>query len=219
MNKPVVFFGVSDLAKMLYTLSQNMQDLNVVAFMADDDYCFDTEFCGLPVWKSSMINSDMTEKYDFLLCVGYKNMRNRKMIFDKLLERGCRFINFIFPTVTILPAVQMGVNNIFLSNVTIENNVEIGSNNIFWSQSLVGHNAIIENHNFIGAKSLVGGNCTMGSLCFFGTLACTINDLTINDETFLIAGSVLFKNSKKYGKYFGNPAKVIDFHEENGICI
>jgi sugar O-acyltransferase (sialic acid O-acetyltransferase NeuD family) len=219
MNKPVILFGVSDLAKMLYTLSQNMEDLNVVAFMADDEYCSDTEFCGLPVWKSSTIDSEMTKKYDFLLCIGYKNMRNRKIIFDKLQEKGCNFINFIYPTAIILPGVQMGVNNIFLSNAKIENNVHIGDNNIFWSQSLICHDGIIGNHNFFAPRTTFAGNCEIGNLCFFGLTSFAINNLKISDETCLVALSGLFKNTEKSTRYNGNPAKKIDSHEKKGICI
>jgi sugar O-acyltransferase (sialic acid O-acetyltransferase NeuD family) len=219
MNKPVILFGISDLAKILYILSQNMDDVNVIAFMADDEYYSDTEFCGLPVWKSSTINAEMTEKYDFLLCVGYKNMRSRKIIFDKLQKKGCRFINFIYPTVTVLPEVKMGENNIFLSNVMIENNVEIGNNNIFWSQALICHNGTIGNHNFFAPRTAFAGNCVIGDLCFFGVTSFAINNLKISDETYLIAGSGLFKDTEKHTRYGGNPAKKIDMHVEKGICI
>jgi len=219
MNKPVIFFGVSDFAKMLYIWSKDMKDLNVVAFMADDKYCFDSEFYGLPVWKSSILNSEIIEQYDFLICVGYKNMRNRKLIYDKLSEQGCHFINFIYPDVTILPEVQMGVNNIVLSNVVIENNAQIRNNNIFWSQTGIGHNVQIGNHNFFAANTTLAGNCVIGDLCFLGVAAFTINNLTIRDETFLVAGSGLFTNTKKSAKYWGNPAKKIATHETTGIII
>ena len=72
MNKPVIFFGTSSFAKMLYTLAKDIDNINVVAFMADDEYCLSPEFCGLPVWKSSLLNSKMIKEYDFLICVGYK---------------------------------------------------------------------------------------------------------------------------------------------------
>lgn len=219
MNKPVVLFGVSDLAKMLYVLSKDMDNLNIVAFMADDEYCSASEFNGLPVWRSSTIDSKMIEKYDFLICVGYKNMRSRQTIYDKLLKRGCQFINFIYPTVTILPEVKMGTNNILLSNVTIENNVQIGNNNIFWTQSLICHNAIIGNHNFFAPRTTFAGNCEIESLCFFGVSSFAINNLKINNETYLIAGSGLFNNTEKSTRYRGNPAKKIDTHEDKGICI
>jgi sugar O-acyltransferase (sialic acid O-acetyltransferase NeuD family) len=219
MNKPVIFFGTSDLAKMLYILSKDMDDINVIAFMVDDEYCFDTEFCGLPVWETSTIDSNMIEQYDFLICVGYKNMRSRQTIYDKLSKIGCQFINFIYPTVTILPEVQMGTNNIFLSNVTIENNVQIGNNNIFWSQTLICHNGIIGNHNFFAPRTTFAGNCVIGDLCFFGVNTFAIDHLKICDETYVIAGGGLFSDTEKSTRYRGNPAKKIDTHEDNGICI
>lgn len=219
MNKPVIFFGVGDFAKMLYVQSKDIKHLNVVAFMADDEYCLHTEFCGLPIWKSSTIDSKMVEQYDFLICVGYKKMRNRQIIYDKLLKQGCQFINFIHPTVTILPEVQMGTNNIFLSNVTVENNAQIGNNNIFWSQTIVGHNIWIGNHNFFAANVTLAGNCVIGNLCFLGVSAFTLNGLTIEDETYLVAGSGLFTNTKKAAKYWGNPARSVESHETTGIII
>jgi len=201
MSKPVIFFGISVFAKMLYIISKDMSNLNVVAFMADDEYCSDAEFCGLPIWKSSIIDSKMVEQYDFLICVGYKNMRSRQAIHNKLLERGCRFINFIHPTVTILPEVQMGTNNILLSNVTIENSTKIGNNNVFWTRTIVCHNALIGDHNFFAPNVTLAGNCVIGNLCFFGVATFIINNLTIKDETYLVAGSGLFINTKESAKY------------------
>jgi UDP-N-acetylbacillosamine N-acetyltransferase len=219
MNKSVVFWGISDLAKMLFIQSKDMDNLNIAAFMADDEYCLDKEFCGLPVWKYSLLNSKMTDEYDFLICVGYKNMRSRRDIFNRLKEQGCQFINFIYPTVTILPEVRIGINNIFLTNVTIENNANIGDNNIFWSHTLVGHNDVIGSHNFFSARTTFAGNCIIGDLCFFGVNTFTINDLEINDETYLIAGGGLFSNTEKSTRYIGNPARKIDTHKDKGICI
>ena len=46
-----------------------------------------------------------------------------------------------------------------------------------------------------------------------------INDLEIEDETYLVAGSFLFNNTNEHTKYFGNPARKIAEHKENGIEI
>jgi acetyltransferase-like isoleucine patch superfamily enzyme len=47
----------------------------------------------------------------------------------------------------------------------------------------------------------------------------TIDGLTIEDETYLVAGSGLFKNTEKSTKYRGNPAIKIGSHETEGIKI
>jgi sugar O-acyltransferase (sialic acid O-acetyltransferase NeuD family) len=220
MNKPVIIFGIGPFAEMIYTMSEAMPDFRIEAFMADDDYCKEDTFCELPLKKYSELDETMTEKYDFLLCIGYKKMRSRKIVFDKLMQKGCRFTNFIYPTVNILPKVTLGINNIILSDVTIESNAKIGDNNIFWTKTVVGHNDTIGSHNFFAANVTLAGNLTLGDLCFFGVAVFTIDGLTIRDETYLVAGSGLFTNTKKCTRYWGyNMAKKISTHEEKGIEI
>jgi sugar O-acyltransferase (sialic acid O-acetyltransferase NeuD family) len=219
MSKFIVFFGISDFAKTLYLLSREMDNINVVAFMADDEYCTETSFCGLPVWKYSTLNSSMIEQYNFLICVGYKNMRNRQLIFERLQQRNCQFINLIHRSATILPSVKMGVNNIIFPNVTIETNVHIGNNNVFGTQSVVAHDNEIGDHNFFAPRTTLAGFNTVEDLCFFGVASFAINNLKIKDETFLIAGSGLFTDTKKHGRYWGNPAKMVSLHKETGIII
>ncbi len=217
--KPVIVFGISNFAKMLYIISKSINNVQVEAFLVDDEYYTDNEFCGLPVWRFSDLNHNMIETYDFLICVGYKKMRSRKIIFDKLSEKGCNFINFIHPSVTILPEVNIGKNNILLANVTIENNVNIGDNNVFWSQSLIAHDSIVCNHNFFAPRTVIAGHCVIGNLCFFGVNSFIVDNIKVSDETYLIAGSGLFKNTELYTRYGGNPARKIDSHEKTGICI
>ena len=93
------------------------------------------------------------------------------------------------------------------------------NNNVIWSQTLVGHDAVIRNHNYISAKVLVGGNCEVKDLSFLGNATAMINDLVLETETYLIAGSFLFNNTLKSCKYIGNPARKVGEHLEEGIKI
>ena len=219
MSKPFIFFGINDWVKGLYEVSKSMDDMNVAVFMVDDEYYNKSEFCGLPVWKYSSLNAEMTEKYSFLMCVGYRNMRRRQAIYDRLVKNGCRFVNYIHPTATILPDVQIGVNNIILVDVIFEYNAYIGSNNVFCSQTLISHDTIIGDHNFFSGRTALAGHCEVGDLCYFGFSSFSVGDLRIKNETYLVAGSGLFVNTKESKRYMGNPASVVGSHEENGICI
>ena len=219
MIKPVIFFGVNDWIKGLYILSKHMDNIDVAGFMVDDEYYTKSEFCGLPVLRYSSLNAKMIDENDFLLCVGYRIMRNRQVIYDRLTEQGCRFINFIHPAATILPDNNIGNNNIILANVTIENNVRIGNNNTFCSQTLISHDTKITDHNFFSGRSALAGHCEVGNLCFFGFSSFTVGDLKISNETYLVSGSGLFVNSKESTRYMGNPACGVGSHKENGICI
>jgi sugar O-acyltransferase (sialic acid O-acetyltransferase NeuD family) len=217
--KNIIFFSIGSFAETLFLMSKDISDVNVVAFMADDEYCKEDTLCGLPIWKYSMLDSSMIKQYEFLVCIGYKTMRNRQIIFEKLEQRGCKFINLIHPSAVILPEVKMGVNNIIFPGVIIEMDANIGNNNIFWTQSIVGHNNEIGNHNFFAAKTTLAGFNTIEDLCFFGVATFAINNLKIKNETFLVAGSGLFRDTEKHGQYWGNPAKKVSSHETRGIII
>jgi len=218
----IIIFGLGPLSKTVYELAKhNHATQKICGFAADDEYCKDELFCGLKIFKlSELLHNNAFSQYKFILCIGYKSMRNRKLLFEKLSGYNFEFTNIIHPSVTIVGPLNIGVNNIIFPNVTVENNVTLGDNNIIWSQTLIGHDAVINNHNYIAAKVLFGGNCTMHDMCFIGNAVFMINDLEIKDETYIIAGSGLFNTTFEEGlKYYGNPAKRVGNHKETGIII
>lgn len=220
MSKNIIVFGIGNLSKVIYEYSLEMSDFNIEAFMVDDEYYNDEIFCSLPVLKSSMLNDELFVKsHSFLLCVGYKKMRNRKILFNKLLDKNCDLVNFIHPNSYICKTAIMGVNNIIFPGVVIENSVKIGDNNLFWSQTLIAHDVFMSSHNYIAAQVLIAGDSHIGNLCFFGNKSFLINSLNVADETYLVAGSGLFKNSLPSCMYWKNPAIMMGKHEENGIEI
>lgn len=208
-------FGTGPLAKNVRQMINQIGENNVISYVVDDDYFSESVFDGLKVEKLSNIDNTIP----LIICVGYKNMRKRIFVFEKLKNIGFQFINIIHPSVVIGENIEMGVNNIIFPNTCIENNVTIGNNNIIWSQTLIGHDAKIGNHNYLSARVLLGGNCILQDGCFLGNQVATINDLNIANETYLLAGCFLFQNTKPSNKYLGYPAKQIGEHLEEGINI
>jgi UDP-N-acetylbacillosamine N-acetyltransferase len=215
MNKKILIFGIGPLARTVYHLIQEINDIDVVGFIVDDEYHKEDYFLNLPLYKLSLVSKET----EIIICIGYKSIRRRKNKFEELKVKGFNFVNIIHPSATISQSATIGENNIIFPQVCIEPNVKIENNNIIWSQSLVGHDAKIGSHNYISAKVLVGGNSSLKNACFLGNSTSMINDLEIEDETYLVAGSFLFNNTKEHTKYFGNPARKIAEHKEEGIEI
>ncbi len=217
----VIIFGLGPLSKTVFEVAKNSNNIEIVGFAADDEYCKEDMFCELKIFKlSELLYNNNFENFKFVLCIGYKSMRNRKLLFDKLKYFGFKFTNIIHSSVIIVKPFKIGENNIIFPGVVIENNAEIGNNNIIWSQTLIGHDAAIQNHNYIAAKVLFGGNCIMKDLCFLGNAVFMINDLLISNESYIIAGSGLFNNIETESlKYIGNPARKIGNHSNTGIII
>ncbi len=214
----VVIYGIGPFAKLLHYYLTNDSDYEVVAFCADEAYIKEKEFCGLPVVAFEEIeNIYSPEKYKMLVAVGYSKMRNRKIMFEKAKAKNYVLVNYIHSSV-INHELKLGENNIILAGCVIEPNVEIENNNVIWSMTLLGHDCKIENHNYISAQCLIAGDTKIKNLCFIGNGTTMINRVVIENETYLVAGTNLRKNTKEYGMYMGNPAKFLKLNS-SGIVI
>ncbi|TWI53576.1 sugar O-acyltransferase (sialic acid O-acetyltransferase NeuD family) [Pseudomonas duriflava] len=217
----IIIFGASDFAQLMYYYLKFESDSNnhLVGFCVHGEFLKEKEFCGIPVYPFEDIEKKFpTDKHNFLVAVGYSNMRYRKKVFDEVKKKGYRMINYIHPSVRIRN-VSIGENNIFLEGVIIEPFVNMGDNNTIWSKSLLCHNLKMGSHNYVAPGCIVGAGCDMGDLCFFGSSVATVNSIDIKDETYLVAGSVLLKSSMAHSMYRGNPAVLTRTHEEFGIKI
>jgi UDP-N-acetylbacillosamine N-acetyltransferase len=215
-KKKILIFGIGPFSKTVASLCKDIESIEVIGFFIDDEYFNFDEFMGLPVFKYSEVNPNESE---IISCVGYKSMRKRKSIFERLSNDGFKFANIIHQSATICSGFNLGKNNIIFPNVCIEPNVELGNNNIIWSKTLLGHDCKIQNHCYIAADVLVGGNSLIKENSFLGNSTSMINDIIIEEETYLVAGSFLYNSTEKYNKYFGIPARKISSHLENGIEI
>lgn len=214
----IIIYGTGSLAKQLYYFLKYDSQYNVVAFCVDKEYLDCLEFCNLPVVTFENIESIYPSyQYEMLITVGYRKMRNRKIIFENVKAKGYELINYIHSSV-INHNLILGENNIIYPGCVIEPGVTIGDNNIIWSMSLLSHDVKIGSHNYIAAKCLIGGNCIMDDLCFIGNGTIFVDGLVISKESQIIAGIVVLRKTKESGVYLGNPAKLFKINE-NGIEI
>ncbi len=215
MIEEIYLFGIGPLAETVYYIAEEIKTIEIKGFVIDDEYYDNELFLNKPVLKLSHVDKNIK----MISCIGYKNMRNRKKIYIRLKSIGIKFTNIIHPSVIMSKDISLGENNIILPQVCIEPKVIIGNNNVIWSQTLIGHNSIIENHNYLSAKVLFSGNTKMNELCFIGNGVSMIDNLLIMNESYVVAGSMLYRNTKPFSKYFGNPAKKIGNHEDEGVKI
>lgn len=216
---PVIIYGIGEFAQLLHYYITNESSYELVAFTADKEFIDKDTLCGLPVIELEEIDKIYPpEKYKMLVAVGYSNMRNRKILFDKAKKKEYQLINYIHPSVDVRN-MTIGENNIIFSGSIIEPFVTMGDNNVIWSMTLLGHHMSLGNHNYISAQCLLAGHASIKNLCFIGNGVNMIDSLTIENETYIVAGSNLRKNTLESAMYHGNPAKLLKYHKEHGIVI
>lgn len=220
MSNKLVIYGAGPLAELMHYHFVHETDYEVVAFCLDQPYITKSSLCGLPIVPFESISTTHPQtSHNMFVAIGYSSMRNRKLMFDKAKAKNYRLVNFISKTAGVRENLIIGENNLIQARVEIEPFANIGNNNIFWTGSILGHHFTIGDHNYIAGNCGFGGYCTMGNMCFMGNAAVTVNNVNIADETYMVSGTVIIRDTEPYAKYHGNPCKLVSRHQETGIII
>ncbi|MCK5889136.1 MAG: acetyltransferase [Methylococcales bacterium] len=220
MSKKIIIYGAGPLAELMHYHFTEESEYEVVAFCLDEAFITQATLCDLPIVPFETIETTHPEKeYDMFVAIGYSYMRNRKLMFDKAKVKNYTLVNFISPAAGIRDNLIIGENNLIQARVEIEPFAKIGNNNIFWTNSILGHHFTIGDHNYIAGSCGFGGYCTMGNCCFMGNAAVTANTVVIADETYMVAGAVILRDTEVASRYHGNPSKLISRHPDTGIII
>lgn len=117
-------------------------------------------------------------KLDVLYRKGIKNAINavgfidshkeRKMVFNKLIDIGFNLPNIIHRTAIIEPSVKLGSGNHILANSLIGSSSTIGDNSIINSGSVITHDVKIKNNVHITPGALIAGYVKISSNTIIG---------------------------------------------------
>ena len=214
--KDIIIYGIGPLAKLMNYYFTNDSQYNVIGFTVDKEYIKSNEYNGKPVVIfDEVANHYHPNDYLMFVAIGYNNMLNRALLYNKAKAKGYSLVNYISSNANISNDLIIGDNNVLMQGVTVEPFIKVGNNNIFWSNTLLGHDLKIGNHNYISACCLLGGNCTFGNKIFVCNSVSTINGLKIDDNSTLYPGAVIYKNVGIDTHWLGNPAKKIRTIKKN----
>ncbi|MEG1640736.1 MAG: hypothetical protein RR284_07420 [Ruthenibacterium sp.] len=79
--------------------------------------------------------------------------------------------------------------------------------------AIIAHNTIIGSKASIGAGTIICGHCNIGAEVYMAPGVFVRNRISIADKTFLGLGCVVTKSIKSEARFFGNPAKKLEFGE------
>ena len=216
----IIIYGNSDFAELMYYYFTTDSMYEVVGFCVDKTYIKNDKFLNIPLVPFEIVDEVFPpNEYKMFVAVGYKNMRLRKKLYKKTVDKGYDHVNYISSKAINDDSNIIGKNNAILHNVVLEPFCKIGNNNVINTNVIICHHAEIMNDCFIAAKTLVGGFTIIKNNCFLGFSSTILQKLVIEDETLVAASSVVNRNSFKYDFLAGTPAKSISQHEVNGIEI
>lgn len=187
LRKRVVIFGLGQIAQLAHFYLTQDSEMEVVGFVADDQYLNSESFCGLPVVSSSMacVNFPPTE-FSMFVAVSYTRMNLlRRSKCEWARACGYQLVSYVSSRATTFDDLSYGENCLILENNTIQPFVTLGDNVFLWSGNHIGHHSVLEDNVFVSSHCVVSGNCRVGQGSFLG-VNCTIQDnVVIGAECFI----------------------------------
>lgn len=145
---------------------------------------------------------------EVLIAVGYNNFSFRKEIFKKMIKQDIPVATFIHPTANVSESATIGRGSVVLINCVVEMNTKIDPNVLLSSTSYVSHDVTIGAHSYCSAAMNIAGGSKIGECCFIGINSTIIDGITIGNDVFAAAGSVITKDVPSSVLVAGVPAQV-----------
>lgn len=219
--RDLVIFGATGLAGMVRHFAVEEQGRSVAAFVVDEGYRTQEWFQGIPVieWPEMQTRFSPANT-DCFVALGYRVMRRRREVYERVIGAGYHCVNLISPASHVAKNVRCGENNLIFPGVVIEPGAYIGANNIIWSNATICHDTVIGSHNFIAANVTVGGHAQLGDANFIGFSATILQHIVVGNEVLVGAQTLVRTPTRDLHQYWGVPASergTVDATE--GICI
>jgi len=154
-------------------------------------------------------NDEVLEKYlntSLVIAIGDPHVRKK---YYERYKNKFSFPVIIHPTAIVSEFARIGEGSILQAFCLVAANSEIGTGVAINARSGVGHDAKVGDFTCIQSFCDITGNNNIGELCFLGTGVKIIPKLYIANESYLCAGSVVFKDVLTKSKVLGNPGKII----------
>ena len=217
----IAIYGAGVLAKLTHFYVSELPYFNTLCFVVDDAYKYTDDFHGIPVKVWSQFREEFAvEDINFFLAIGYKSMRARASIYQKVKDTGYSCINILAKGSSVAQNVTLGDNNIVMPGAVIEPFCNIQSNNVFWSNATICHDTKIGSHNFFASNTTVGGEVEIGNANFFGFSSTVIQQRVIENDVLVGAASLVLSNLDSLSHFQGVPAKKIKkIQPKKGVSI
>lgn len=217
MSEKIVIFGNGAVAYVAYHTYKYDNNLKIVGFTADKEFCKDDEFLNLPLIPFHEVERIFPpEQYKMIVAVGYFNTNKlRAQKYNEALSKGYNLPTVINPQAHTYPDLKIGINCSIGANVTIHPGVTIGNNVTIRDNSFIGHHVVIEDHSFIGAGTVISGGAIIEKFCVLGSNSTIRDSLRISKSCIIGAGVTILQNTNEKEVFVSSSAKKFPFSSDD----
>lgn len=214
----VIFLGAAnpETGRMIGAIRRTHTSFHALGFIDNDPQKKGKSFVGLPIFGGfevlpTLLGQDVVVVN---LITGSAEARYETSLV--MHQMGCRFCNFVHPSVDLTMTV-MGVGNYIQESVVLQAEVELGNNSSIHIGTMVGHETKIGHSVFIAHACSISGSVRIEDGVFVGTNATIVPRLRIGRWATIGAGAVVIRDVPDYAIVVGNPARVVRIKEPRFI--
>ncbi|CAB3637795.1 acetyltransferase [Trinickia soli] len=202
-RKPLVIFGVGQIADLAWFYFTHDSAYQPVAFTVDRAYIQGDTQHDLPV----VAFDELTRAYppgevEIFVALSYAKVNSvRASKVDAVREAGYRCASYVSSKATVFPGFAAGDNAFILEDNTIQPFAQIGNNVTLWSGNHIGHHSVIEDNCFISSHVVISGGVRVGANTFIGVNSTVRDHVTIGERCVIGAGSLLVADAAPDGVY------------------
>lgn len=211
----VVFLGASnpETIRMIKAVEKINPNFQVLGFIDNDQQKKNTLFYNYKVYGTieDLIGLFNLEDIFFINLIT-RDTLTRYETSKHLAKIGCKFTNFIHPTVD-LTMVKLGVGNYIQESVIVQADCKIGNNSSIHTGAIIGHESTIGNSVFVAHGVSISGLVNICDGVFIGTNATIAPRVKIGKWATIGAGAVVINDIPDYATVVGNPGRIIKMKE------
>lgn len=161
---------------------------NFIGFI--DDFNGGTEVLGS---FEDVIKKYSPSEYEIAIAIGYNNLAARWDVYEKIINQGYEVVSLIHPRAYVSKSAKIGRGTIISVGSVVDFNVQLGEANFIWPGVIINHDSTIGDNSFFSPGVNICRFVHVGSNCFLGASSIIINGNTIEDNSFIKAGTTYYK--------------------------
>ena len=200
--KEISIIGFSDLGEQFYSF---LNEENLVLNVFDDVYQSIQENT-----KANLFNQySESNSNNFYVALGYKHLKTKENILNKLQELNKKTPNFIHKTSFVNNTAVVETAVFIYPMCNVDKNVEIGKGSLINNSVTISHDTKIGKCCYISPGVIVSGNVNIGNYTFIGSGSIISNGVKIGENVIIGVGTVVTKDIPDNCSAIGNPMKFL----------
>ena len=198
--KDLIIVCAGGFGREVYYMAKAVGKWNIKGFIDDNLHALDGVNIALPIIGSI---KDWVPSENEVFALGVSNPKTKETIVDIMKTKGARFETIITPYARVIETAEIGEGCIISG--TVGDCAKIG-NFVNIMGSMIGQDSTIDDFSTTTGFTNIA-SAHLGKRVFVGSHAVVLNNLTVGDDAYVCAGSIVLTKVKAGTKVFGCPAK------------